>query len=252
MHFGHEGEHSLELSPADQKGLLSESFYSQLSNFYGARYDDAETDDISDLSPRAVLQLLGAYIGQRGVPLVFDTSANEEVWNFPAWAYQVELTETTAEGDDGAGEEGDGTALVNLNSAGIDELASVNGLDRRKAEKIVRFREMNGPFQTLDELTRVPDIDWDGGWFSSALFDKVAPYLTVELDDAIRTFEGLVRVKFATDGVDYEHIDSDPDQPEGFSKVWAFTLEADPSGRLVSGLWEDEEGVAVVGRRRGW
>ncbi len=238
--FGEDDEHSLELSTADQKGLLSESFYSQMSNFYGARYNDDEGDDISDLSPKAVLQLLGTYIGQRGVPLVFDTSADAEVWNFPAWAYQVELTETTGEGEEDAVED-EGPTLVNLNTADVDELSEVDGLDRRKAEKIVRYREMKGPFQDLSELKNVPDIDWDGGWFSSPLFDQVVVQLTVAVEDLMRSFEGLVRVKFATDGVDYEHVDVDIDAPEGFSKVWSFTLEAAPDGRLVSGAWLDDE-----------
>jgi competence ComEA-like helix-hairpin-helix protein len=236
--FGAEDEFSLELSTADQKGLLTESFYSQLSNFYGARYNDNEGDDISDLSPKAVLQLLGTTIAQRGVPLVFDTSANEQVWNFPAWAYQIELTETT---DEAGADEAEETPLLNLNTASIAELAALDGLNDDKAGKIVRHREMNGPFQELEDLKKVEDIDWDGGWFSSALFEKIAPLLTVELSAIVRSFEGLVRVKFATDGVGYEHIDADPEAPEGFSKVWSFTLEADPDGRLISGEWLDPE-----------
>jgi len=221
-----------------EKGLLTESFYSQMSNFYGARYNDDEGDDISDLSPKAVLQLLGTYIGQRGVPLVFDTSANEEVWNFPAWAYQVELNETTAAD---AEPEAEGGPLVNVNTADLEELSSVEGLNKDKAEKIIAYRELNGPFQELEELQKVEDIDWDGGWFSSPLFERLAPLLTVEIASALRSFEGLVRVKFATDGVDYQHVDADPDDPNGFSKTWSFTLEADPDGRLTSGSWLDEQ-----------
>ena len=236
--FGAEDEFSLQLSTADQKGLLTESFYSQMSNFYGARYNDDDGDDISDLSPKAVLQLLGTTIAQRGVPLVFDTSANEEVGNFPAWAYQVELTETT---DEAGAAEAEEDALLNLNTASVDELAELDGLNDDKAGKIVRHRELNGPFQELEDLKKVEGISWDGGWLSSSVFDKVAPLLTVELSAALRSFEGLVRVKFATDGVDYEHIDADPEDPEGFSKVWSFTLEADPDGRLVSGEWLDPE-----------
>ncbi len=245
--FGNNGEHSIELTTADQKGLLSESFYSQLSNFYGARFNDDEGDDIADLSPRAVLQLLGTYIGQRGVPLVFDTSADAEVWNFPAWAYDIDLTETTGSetdaetpGDDSASD--DTTDLVNINTAGPQELTILDGIDRSKADKIVSYREMNGPFQLIEDIMDVPDIDWDGGWFRTALFEKIRDFITVEIADTTRTFEGEVKVRFATDSVDYEHVDADITAPEGFTKTWAFTLEASQDGRLLSGVWHDEEG----------
>ena len=45
----------------------------------------------------------------------------------------------------------------------------------------------------------------------------------------------------ASYGVGYEHIDDDPDAPDGFSKTWSFTLESDPDGRLTSGTWLDAE-----------
>ena len=102
VQFGSTNQYEMDLTVPDQKGLLSESFYSQLSSFYGARYNGDEDDDISDLSPKAIVQLLSTYIGERRVPLVFDTSANHQVWNYPAWGYELSLTETTAGGAAGA------------------------------------------------------------------------------------------------------------------------------------------------------
>jgi competence protein ComEA len=48
--------------------------------------------------------------------------------------------------------------LVSLNSAGVEELASVPGIGRRRAEAIVRDREQRGPFASVDALSRIPGI----------------------------------------------------------------------------------------------
>lgn len=49
-------------------------------------------------------------------------------------------------------------ALVSLNSAGVEELAMVPGIGRRRAEAIVRDREQRGPFASVDALSRIPGI----------------------------------------------------------------------------------------------
>lgn len=47
---------------------------------------------------------------------------------------------------------------VNLNTATEGELASLNGIGSSKAQAIMLYREMFGPFATVDELTRVNGI----------------------------------------------------------------------------------------------
>ena len=49
----------------------------------------------------------------RGVPLVFDTSAEEQVWNYPAWSYSMDVDETTP---------ADEADKVNLNTASVEQL----------------------------------------------------------------------------------------------------------------------------------
>jgi competence protein ComEA len=50
------------------------------------------------------------------------------------------------------------TGLVSLNRASVEELASVPGIGRRRAEAIVRDRERRGPFASVDALSRIPGI----------------------------------------------------------------------------------------------
>ena len=228
VEFGSTNQYELELTASDQKGLLSESYYSQLSSFYGARFNDDEGDDISDLSPKAVVQLLSTYIGQRGVPLVFDTSANEQVWNYPAWGYEMTLTETTVGGAAGA------TGLININTAGAEELTTLWGISTVRAQRIIDYRQQHGAFQTTEEIIDVQGI-------GRGIFERIAEQITVSQDTELRTFNGQLDVRFSTDGVSYTHIDADQNAPNGFVKNYSFTLEASPAGEVINSTWQAED-----------
>jgi competence ComEA-like helix-hairpin-helix protein len=218
---------TIELSTADQKGLLSESNYSGLSNFFGARYNDEE-DDVNDLSPKAVLHILSTYIKQRGVPLVFDTTATDQVWNFPAWSYELSLTETTVGGSSAA------TGLININTAGIDSLTTLWGISTVRAQRIIQYRQDNGPFQTTEEIIDVRGI-------GRGIFNRIADLITVTQDSQLRTFDGTVKVKFSTDGVGETFVDTDPESPNSFVDTYEFTLEASPNGEIINSTWDDPE-----------
>ena len=48
---------------------------------------------------------------------------------------------------------------VNINTASAQEIAeTLNGVGLSKAEKIVEYRETNGPFRHIDELVNVKGI----------------------------------------------------------------------------------------------
>ena len=49
-------------------------------------------------------------------------------------------------------------AQVNINSADAETLASLNGIGKAKAEAIVKYRETNGPFKSVEELAEVKGI----------------------------------------------------------------------------------------------
>ena len=47
---------------------------------------------------------------------------------------------------------------INLNKATVEELAQLNRIGMKYAERIVKYREDNGPFKTTEELIKVPGI----------------------------------------------------------------------------------------------
>lgn len=49
-------------------------------------------------------------------------------------------------------------AAVNINTADVETLASLNGVGQSKAEAIIAYREANGPFQSAEQLTEVKGI----------------------------------------------------------------------------------------------
>ncbi len=55
-------------------------------------------------------------------------------------------------------EESPDTSLVNINTAGIDELTTLPGIGRATAEAIVKYREEIGFFKSIDELLDVSGI----------------------------------------------------------------------------------------------
>lgn len=47
---------------------------------------------------------------------------------------------------------------ININTANIEELMSLDGIGQRYAERIVAFREKNGAFQQPEDLMKVKGI----------------------------------------------------------------------------------------------
>ncbi|MBQ2893441.1 MAG: ComEA family DNA-binding protein [Oscillospiraceae bacterium] len=50
---------------------------------------------------------------------------------------------------------------ININTADADQLQKIPGIGEVLAQRIIDFRNENGPFQTVSELTRVDGIGLD-------------------------------------------------------------------------------------------
>jgi len=214
------GGQDISFSVGDLKGLLSESHYSTYSSFYGERYN-GEEDDVSDLTPAAFHKLVSYYLGEMGVPMVFDTTATEQVWNFPVWATTLNMEETTPAGAE---------ALVNINTADKEALAALPEIGEAKSTSIIEYREANGPFQAIEDVQDVRGV-------GRGTFASIEALITVE--PFRRTFEVSAVSTFATDGVDPMWVDVG--DPEGFTKNYNYTLVTDADGLVLEGTWEDEK-----------
>lgn len=62
---------------------------------------------------------------------------------------------------------------ININTADIETLASLNGIGQSKAEAIVAYRDANGPFQSSEDLANVKGI-------GERTVEKNAERMTVE------------------------------------------------------------------------
>lgn len=64
------------------------------------------------------------------------------------------------------------TTLVDLNTATSEQLASLPGLGKKKAEAIINYRQLNGNFTQKEEIVNVKGI-------GSKLLSKLSPLITV-------------------------------------------------------------------------
>lgn len=61
---------------------------------------------------------------------------------------------------------------VNINTAGKEELMTLKGIGEARAEDIIRYREENGPFGTIEDIMKVSGI-------KEAAFNKIKDDITV-------------------------------------------------------------------------
>jgi len=47
---------------------------------------------------------------------------------------------------------------ININTAGVDEFVALPGIGRAYAERIIEYRQKNGPFKRLEDLLNVRGI----------------------------------------------------------------------------------------------
>jgi competence protein ComEA len=66
-----------------------------------------------------------------------------------------------------------GSELIDINAASIDELDQLPGIGPVTAQKIVTYREENGPFATIEAIQDVPGI-------GPAKFEGMREMITVE------------------------------------------------------------------------
>jgi competence protein ComEA len=61
---------------------------------------------------------------------------------------------------------------VDLNRAGAEELVTLPGIGKALAQRIIEFREKNGPFRRVEDLMKVKGI-------GEKSFQKIRPHVTI-------------------------------------------------------------------------
>jgi competence protein ComEA len=62
---------------------------------------------------------------------------------------------------------------ININTAGLEELMTLNGVGESRAKAIMEYRETNGPFQTKEEIMQIPGI-------KEGIFSKIEEQIVVQ------------------------------------------------------------------------
>lgn len=63
-----------------------------------------------------------------------------------------------------------GSGLIDINSATAEQLCQIPGIGESRAEAIIKYRDANGGFESLEELMQVPGI-------KEGIYARVSPYI---------------------------------------------------------------------------
>ena len=63
--------------------------------------------------------------------------------------------------------------LININTAGSEELQTLPGIGEKRAEDIIAYREEHGPFRIVEDIT-------DVGGIGEGILSRIIDYITVE------------------------------------------------------------------------
>ncbi len=89
----------------------------------------------------------GALAQQAQTDIVQDTEAGNKTKSPPGKASSTQSVS-----------KGELTNMVNINSAGIEELCTLPGIGKVKAQAIIDYRTQNGAFQSIEGITQVKGI----------------------------------------------------------------------------------------------
>lgn len=71
-----------------------------------------------------------------------------------------------------SGESGSADGKIDLNTAGLEELMTLNGVGETRAKAIVEYRSQNGAFTKIEDIMQIPGI-------KEGIFSKIKDQITV-------------------------------------------------------------------------
>ena len=106
---------------------------------------------------------IGFHLGRSRTPAAFSVRTAAELTPAPVLRTAAELpTEPSAQ-----------ELPVNINTAGKDELCTLSGIGETLAGRIIAYREENGDFSSIEDITKVSGI-------GSSTFEKLRSRITVD------------------------------------------------------------------------
>ena len=63
-------------------------------------------------------------------------------------------------------------SLISINDASIEQLTTLPGIGKSKANDIIEYRNQNGKFQTIDDIKKVKGI-------GESVFEKIKDSITI-------------------------------------------------------------------------
>lgn len=87
------------------------------------------------------------------------------------WLLDVGYASQTVAAENGSVQYGE-PGLVNINTASVNELITLNGIGESTARDIIAFREEHGRFEAIEDIMKVPGI-------KEAKFARIKKYITV-------------------------------------------------------------------------
>ena len=93
--------------------------------------------------------------------VIFPDIKNDATINNTSSSNKVDENETTVN-----------KSIININTATIDELDSLPGIGNSKAQNIIDYRNINGNFETIEDIMNVNGI-------GTAIYEQIKTYITV-------------------------------------------------------------------------
>ncbi|HPG30912.1 MAG TPA: helix-hairpin-helix domain-containing protein, partial [bacterium] len=129
---------------------------------------------------------------------------------------------------------------LDLNKAVADDLMEISGIGKSTAQKIVKYREDNGKFKTIDELKEVPGI-------GETKFETFKYYITVSNIEELKSSEApsvkKIKKKTGSSGDGKETSESEPKSKKKKKK-----LEPSEKADLNNSDFETLRSVKGIGK----
>jgi competence protein ComEA helix-hairpin-helix repeat region len=140
-----------------------------------------EAEDVYQVPPGSrvndVLKLAGGFsedAATRYVNLAEEVRDGERIYIPYEDELDIDMVKGIMDDDSHASpdNEADGEKLVNINTAGKEELMTLPGIGETRAEDIIRYREQNGEFEKVDDIMNVNGI-------KEGTFNKLKDKITI-------------------------------------------------------------------------